>query len=426
MLKDIDNRRICEVAPGQPMNALMRQYWIPFLRTQRLEAGAAPAEVRLLGVDYVAYRSPDGTPGLVDRRCPHRCASLSLARNEEGGLRCIYHGWKYAPDGTLIEAPTELVVHQAALMKRVRLKVYPVHEAGGMLWAYLGEGNAPPFPEFEFTRLAPEQLNVKFAILPVNWLQSLESVLDSAHLGYLHSSSVQLAMTDQAKANAQDWGADTAPKLEFQDTAFGFREAAIRTRTDGSSDVRLREIVAPFYAFLPGKPDCERSLVISVPVDDGNSLQIHVTYNPFRAFREGEVEKIWFYTHPDHDDISDPAPGPLGWPQDREAMANGHFSGITNRHVFYEDFAVLQSMGPIVDRQFEHLSSTDMTVVKFRTALLRALDADAEGQEPWGRPSDPDQFATIRTEVLSVEAEGKWRDQFAERQTDRQAAVQTA
>jgi phthalate 4,5-dioxygenase oxygenase subunit len=411
MLSSAENALLTQVDPGSPMHGLMRSYWIPVLRSQRLEAGGAPVKVRLLGEDFVAYRAPDGKVGLVDERCPHRCASLSIARNEEGGLRCIFHGWKYSPDGDLIEAPTELEAHRPALMKRVKLGSYGAHEAGGLIWAYLGpRDSAPPFPEFEFTGLSPEQIDVKIAVLPFNWLQNLESVLDSAHLGYLHRSSVELAMTENAKKNAQNWGTDTAPKLEFDDTDFGFREAAIRTRPDGSADVRLREVVAPFYAFLAGNVGKERSLVIAVPVDDENSLQIHVTYNPYRAFEEGEVERIWFYTHDDKNDISDPAPGPLGWPQDREAMRNGHFSGITNRHVFYEDFAVLQSMGPIVDRRFEHLSSTDMTVVRFRKGMLKALEDKRLGDSVWGRPMDPQAYGRVRTEVFDVPQDGDWRD----------------
>ncbi|WP_232495401.1 Rieske 2Fe-2S domain-containing protein [Novosphingobium kaempferiae] len=411
MLSAADNALLTEVSPGTPMNALMRNYWIPVLRSQRLEAGGAPVKVRLLGEDFVAYRSPDGSVGLVDERCPHRCASMSIARNEEGGLRCIFHGWKYAPDGDLIEAPTELEAHRNALMKRVRLGAYSAHEAGGMIWVFLGpKDQAPPFPAFEFTGLSPEQLDIKIAILPFNWLQNLESVLDSAHLGYLHRSSVELAMTDNAKKNAENWGTDTAPKLEFDDTEFGIREAAIRSRADGSSDVRLREVVAPFYAFLAGNEGRERSLVIAVPVDDGNSLQIHVTYNPYRPFEDGEVERIWFYTHHDKNDISDPAPGPLGWPQDREAMRNGHFSGITNRHVFYEDFAVLQSMGPVVDRRFEHLSSTDMTLVRFRKGMLKALEDHRDGKGAWGRPDDAAIYGRIRTEIFDVPAGGDWRE----------------
>jgi phenylpropionate dioxygenase-like ring-hydroxylating dioxygenase large terminal subunit len=411
MLSAAENALLTQVTPGTPMHALMRSYWLPVLRSQRLEAGGAPVKVRLLGEDFVAYRSPDGSVGLVDERCPHRCASLSIARNEEGGLRCIFHGWKYSPAGDLIEAPTELEAHRGALMKRVKLGSYAAHEAGGMIWVYLGRReDAPPFPAFEFTGLAPGQIDIKIAILPFNWLQNLESVLDSAHLGYLHRSSVELAMTENAKRNAQNWGTDTAPRLEFDDTDFGFREAAIRTRADGSADVRLREVVAPFYAFLAGNVGKERSLVIAVPVDDGNSLQIHVTYNPYRAFEEGEVERIWFYTHPDKNDISDPAPGPLGWPQDREAMKNGHFSGITNRHVFYEDFAVLQSMGPVVDRRFEHLSSTDMTLVRFRKGMLKALDDQQAGNGVWGRQLDPQAYARIRTEVFDVPQGGSWRD----------------
>lgn len=404
MLKAQDNDLLTRVEPGNPMHDFMRQHWLPAMRTEPLESGGAPIKVRLLGQDYVAFRSPDGTLGLVDERCPHRCASLTLARNEEGGLRCIFHGWKFGLDGTLLDAPTEFEEHQAALRKRVRTRTYPIREAAGLVWVYLGDGDVPPLPAFEFMSLPEDQVDVRIARLPVNWLQTLESVLDSAHLGYLHRSSTELAQTDIAKRNATSQNSDTAPRLSFEELPYGFRELATRKLADGGRNVRTRIVVAPFYAFLAGQQGHEHPLVLSVPIDDENSMQMFITYNPYRAFEPGEVDKIWFCTHPNRDDMSDPAPGPLGWPQDREAMRNGHFSGITNRHVFYEDFAVLQSMGPIVDRSHEHLCHTDATIVRFRKTMLNAVNEQAEA--PFGRRGvDQAEFSGIRTEIYDVPAE---------------------
>lgn len=405
MLKAEDNDLLTRVGPGTPMHDYMRRHWLPAMRAEPLEAGGAPIKLRLLGNDYVAFRSPDGTLGLVDERCPHRCASLSIARNEEGGLRCIYHGWKFGTDGSLLDAPTEFEEHQAALRKRVKLRTYPIHEAAGLIWVYLGDdAEVPPLPAFEFMSLPADQVDVRIARLPVNWLQTLESVLDSAHLGYLHRSSTELAQTDIAKRNAASQNVDTAPRLNFEELPYGFRELAVRRLADGGRNVRTRIVVAPFYAFLAGLEGNEHPLVLAVPIDDHHAMQIFITYNPYRAFKPGEVEKIWFHTHPNRDDMSDPVPGPLGWPQDREAMRKGHFSGITNRHVFYEDFAVLQSMGPIVDRRYEHLCGTDATIVRFRKAMLSAVKEP--GEVPFGRRGvTADDFAAVRTEIYDEPAE---------------------
>lgn len=415
MLNARDNDLVTRVNPGAPLHDFMRKHWLPGLRAAALEAGGAPVKVRLLGQDYVAFRSPDGQLGFVDERCPHRCASLSVARNEEGGLRCIFHGWKFGMNGELLDAPTEFVEHQAALAKRTRVRAYPIREAGGLAWVYLGdEAEAPPLPAFEFLSLPDDQVDVRIARLPVNWLQNLESVLDSAHLGYLHRSSTEQALTEHARRNAAGQNSDTAPVLEFEDLPYGFREAAIRKLPEGRRNVRTRIVAAPFYAFLAGLEGREHPLIISVPVDDENSLQVCVTYNPYRAFEPGEIDRIWFLTHPDRDDFSDPAPGPVGWPQDREAMKAGHFSGITNRHVFYEDFAVLQSMGPIVDRRFEHLCHTDATIVRFRKALLKALNEDTNDAAPWGRKgASQDDFAAARTAIYDIEGDADWRQPAA-------------
>ena len=408
MLSQHDNEALTIVEPGAPMHALLRRYWTPVMRAARVEAGGAPVKARLLGQDYVVYRSPAGQLAMVDERCAHRCASLSLARNEPDGLRCIFHGWKFAPSGELLEAPTEAPVNQEVLKGRVRLNTYPVREAGGLIWAFLdAEAEPPPFPAFEFTALPDTQVDIRIAVLPVNWLQVMESVLDSAHLGFLHRSSMELAVTANT-ANTAGSGADTAPVLEFDRTPYGFREAAIRSKPNGQKDVRIRAVVAPYYVFLPGRPGAERQLVTTVPIDNLNCFQLIVTYNPSRPFRPGEIDALWFHTHPNRDDFSDPAPGPLGWPQDREAMGAGHFSGIVDRHVFYEDFAVLQSMGRIADRRFEHLSNTDATIVLMRRELLKALRAAGEGGPGWGLDTAVD-HAAIRTAIFELPPGAEWR-----------------
>src|SRR5918912_2134633 len=169
MLSKENNELLTRIGPGTPMGRLMRQYWMPVLRSAKLEADGAPARVRLMGQDFVAFRATDGRVGFLDERCPHRGVSLALARNEDCALRCIFHGWKIDVSGKVVETPSE--PPESNLASKVRVKHYPVKEAGGLVWGWLGEGQKPPrCPDFEFTHLPLEQVVVRKAVLNVNWV----------------------------------------------------------------------------------------------------------------------------------------------------------------------------------------------------------------------------------------------------------------
>src|SRR5690606_3568124 len=189
MLTAEENHLLTRVEGDAPMGRLMREhYWVPFLRAASLEADGAPQRIRLFGQDYVTFRAADGRVGFFDEACPHRRASLVLARNEDCALRCIFHGWKFDVSGRVVEAPTETVVPQETFVQNVRLNHYPTREAGGLLWVWLGGGEAPDFPKLPWFGIPDENLWITRTVTHCNWLQGIEGSLDSAHIGQLHNT----------------------------------------------------------------------------------------------------------------------------------------------------------------------------------------------------------------------------------------------
>src|SRR5689334_4917803 len=191
MLNKADNELLTRVGPGTPMGAMLREYWVPACRSAKLEADGAPERVRLFGENFVAFRATDGRVGFMQEACPHRCASLALARNEDNGLRCIFHGWKFSVEGKCIDAPTEPRQQRARFAESVPVRAHPTHEAGGLVWVYMGEQASPPrFPDYEFTDLTDSHVQPYRGIIRTNWLQGLEALLDSAHVTFLHSANL--------------------------------------------------------------------------------------------------------------------------------------------------------------------------------------------------------------------------------------------
>src|SRR4051812_46782504 len=187
MLSKEQNELFTRVGPGAPMGNLLRQFWVPAARSAKLEAGGAPLRVRLFGENFVAFRTPDGEAGFLEEACPHRGVSLALARNEECGLRCIFHGWKIGLEGKVLEVPSEPV--GSNLASKVRVRKIHVRDAGGVVWVWLGDGEQPPqFPNFEFTELPIENVIIRKGIVHSNWAGVLEGFLDSAHVTALHKS----------------------------------------------------------------------------------------------------------------------------------------------------------------------------------------------------------------------------------------------
>ncbi|MDF2116800.1 Rieske 2Fe-2S domain-containing protein [Roseiarcaceae bacterium H3SJ34-1] len=405
MLSVEDNERLTRVGPGTPMGDLLRELWTPAVRSASLEAEGAPKQFRLLGEDLVVFRDADGKVGVMQRQCPHRCASLALARNEGDGLRCIFHGWKFGVDGKVLDVPTEPADHREAFAQRVPVTTYPAREAGGLVWVYMGKRATPPsFYDFEF-HFPPADALVRCAIVHGNWLQGFEGQLDSAHLNFLHSTSVPRARPNNIGVML---ASDAAPRFEFIDKPYGFREAALRSMPDGSVYARIREVVLPYYSLIPGNHGEPRLVVVVVPIDDEWSAHWYYYMNPFGPVPQWYLDQAMDRSGADHDDFAaDRGDVTNAWHQDRKAMKGGHFSGIMKNFV-YEDFIIEESMGPIMDRSREFLGTSDTVIVRTRRMLLKALDDHAEGKLPFGIDQEID-YRAIRALAVRFPGETDWR-----------------
>ena len=373
-----DNELLCRVENGAPMGEMIRQhYWIPAIPSSKLDAGGRPYRLRLLGTELVAFRSPDGTVGVVDERCPHRGASLALARNEPEGLRCIYHGWKVAPGGAVVDAPNH-AGDQAQFCKHVRVHRYQAVDRGGIVWAWLGKGEtAPRFPDLPFVGLPEHQRSVTSTEVPTNWVQGVEASMDSSHVSVLHESSTQMSAGGGNQRLLMNKA--IAPKLEFEDRPYGFRYAAIRHVGDGQIYARVNNFVMPWYGLICAPNEGGPSTVFfSVPVDDVTHRAWFVHFNPTRPLGMTNMSAspdVWNFP---------PLPpgGPDdNWGQNRDLMKRGHATGFP-QHLGTEDFAMFISQGPICDRTLEQLCSADGAVLRVRQALMKSVREFKAGKTP--------------------------------------------
>lgn len=406
-----DNEMLTAVGANTPMGALLRQYWVPALRSSALERDGAPVRVTLFGDKFVAFRTTDGAAGFMDEACPHRGVSLALARNEENGLRCIFHGWKFDATGRMVDAPAEPEARREAFCQHIRTSRYAVREAAGLVWVYLGAGPAPAFPTFEFSALPPENVCIRRAVVPYNWVQGVEAHVDSSHVAFLHGGFLTKNKDKMEEATAQNLAAmmvDRAPRFEMDHTAYGLREGALRNMGKGQTYARIREIVLPFYTFIPGPEEGPFSGRISVPIDEHSSSEWYVLYNPNSPLTEGDIHTLFHGTSDDPDNFAANMGEPSNlWGQDRQAMKEGHFSGFPT-NLSFEDFVVQASMGSRVDRSKEQLSAADAIIVTVRRLLVQAAKAHAAGQAaPWNNGFD---YEAVRARSVTYTAPNTWRD----------------
>ncbi|MFZ0836712.1 MAG: Rieske 2Fe-2S domain-containing protein, partial [Xanthobacteraceae bacterium] len=274
MLSHEDNETLVRVGPGTPMGEFHRLYWIPFLLSRDLLPDGPPKRVRLLGEDLVAFRASDHAVGLVDNACAHRGAPLMYARNEECGLRCVYHGWKFDVNGQVTDMPAEPA--QSRFKDNVRIKAYPCRERNGVVWTYLGrdQANPPPLPNLEWNLVPEERCHVSMRVEECNWLQALEGEIDSAHAPILHSRI-------DGQGRLGNLVKDLRPVFECMRQEFGVSIAARRNLPDGRLYWRVNQFVLPFYTMVPPQSKFpELSGHAWVPMDDEHTLCLMFTYHP--------------------------------------------------------------------------------------------------------------------------------------------------
>jgi phthalate 4,5-dioxygenase len=412
MLTREDNELLCRIGPDAAMGKMMRRYWLPAAISSELEADGAPKRVRLMGEDLVAFRDSSNRVGLLEELCPHRGVSLTLARNEECGLRCLYHGWKFDVSGKILDMPTE--IEPQNFIDRFRATAYPVRESGGIVWAYLGPaGTEPPPPDFEFTTFPDAQNVIVKARIECNWVQCLEGVIDSAHTNYLHADTFQPAAGLANSVFRDDSllvgrpSSDGKPRFEVEDRDYGFRYAAIRrplVDPDKNIFVRTTLFIAPFHGIFAGQAGWGSHQAF-VPIDDEHTMLYFVRYNLTRPVDDAERQR--------HAAWSGFAPGvdidaefrkfrnrENDWQQDRAAMRSGtSYSGV--KGVQMEDAVVQESMGRIYDRSKEHLGTSDVAVVRMRRLMLQSLrDFVAGNAQPLGLAAPVDYSCLRATEGI--------------------------
>ena len=415
MLTAAENERLTRVGPGTPMGNLMRRYWQPALLSEELpEPDCPPVRVRLLGEDLVAFRDTNGDVGLVDAYCPHRRAPMFFGRNEECGLRCVYHGWKFDRDGTCVDMPSE--PPDSLFKTKVRIASYPTSERGGMVWAYFGPPELQPEPpDYELLRAPDTHRHVTKTFENANWLQALEGGIDTSHSSFVHNEDLG---NKKLLRNA-----DTAPRLEVEKTPYGFRYAGIRTRTTDEDYVRVYHYLMPAQQLrggVTGSAGGKKSVPtlhghVWVPIDDEHTWTFNWIYAYDPAIPLGHDDAI------EHDVYSgrgpdDYIPGTYKLKRnaendyliDRELQRTKTFTGI--KGINTQDYALQEGMGPICDRTNEHLGTSDRAIIAARQLLFEALDTVERGERPRG--TNPADYSTVRPVDLQIPHGSRWQEKL--------------
>ena len=424
MLTHEDNETLVRVGPGTPMGRLMRLHWIPFLRSSDVERDGQPHRVRLLGEDLVAFRDSSGRVGLVDHACPHRGAPMVFGRNEDDGLRCVYHGWKFGTDGRCQEMPAEPA--NSPMCSRMKITAYPVRERNGMLWAYMGPDpeKAPPLPDLEWNLVPEEQVAISIRVQECNWLQALEGEIDSAHAAILHGRVHEDGVINQWKQ-----AKDLAPTFECVPHEAGISIGSRRKLDAEHQYIRVNQFLMPFYTLVPPFSQFpELSGHAWVPIDDERTLCIMFSYHPTQPFYEktralfksghrgretGHASEGSFETRP----VTDPFP--KYWSkynrgnayQFSAALQDTYNSGLPG--LWVQDAAAQSGVAPIYDRSKEHLGTSDTGIARTRRLLLDTVGRFVkDGQRP--ASADKPQSLMWRAVSLTLPTGGNWSELGAE------------
>lgn len=400
MLSDEQNVLMCRTGSATRMGLALRRYWIPALLSSDLpEPDGDPRHVELLGEHFAAFRDTQGRVGFLDERCCHRGASLLLGHVSECGIRCIYHGWKFAVDGSVMDTPN---VADAGFKKRIRARAYPVREEGGLIWVYLGpREQCPKFTDWPWFSLPAANRLVTLHVQDCNFVQVLEGLVDSSHLGVLHSDRLKASEASDLKF-ANKVGSmrfDLAPRIEVEETEFGFHYAALRV-VGGEGGRRLQARVTAFVApFLVLNPNGDVATFV-VPMNDEKCAFFHVFWDSERPIGQEPLrsEQLRFIGLDESTATNyGIAPGVRGvkaspcrancYLQNRQTVrANQSFSGLPG--LIEEDVAVSVSAGPIRDRSREMLSVSDLAVGRLYRVLLKCARQVEHGLDPIGLDAD--------------------------------------
>ena len=395
MLTETDNILLTRTGQKTPMGDLFRRFWQPVLLSAQLpERDGPPVRLTVLGEDLRAFRTTDGSIGLVSPRCPHRGADLFFGRNEEGGIRCAYHGWKFNINGRCLALPTmEPGPARDRTEQNVHLLAYPTREQGGFVWAYLGpHEHIPPLPELEFTTLPSTHIFVSKKLQQCNWAQACEGGLDTAHFSFLHmaisdTEEVTARLLTKVSSNTDTvrWMRnDGAPRFTILDHPAGLVLGAVRHGEPGENYWRISQFLMPNHGLTPNAfPGENYHGQCWVPIDDMSCWIYNYTWNPDRPLTEAEHDRFsagsGIHARVDADYI------PIRRREndyliDRAKQKTESYTGIEG--VSEQDACIQDSQGLIADRSTEHLGPTDMGIVRFRRLILDSARALVRGEPP--------------------------------------------
>lgn len=400
MLTAADNERLTRVGPGTPMGEVMRRYWLPVLLPEELpEPDCPPVRVKLLGEELVAFRDTHGKVGLLDRYCPHRLVDLFFGRNEECGLRCVYHGWKFDVAGNVTDMPAE--PENSPMRRETKIKAYPVLEWGGLIWAYLGDpAHQPPRPpELEWGLVPASQRHIGKRFQKSNWAQAVEGGIDSSHVGILHSvvnpPDGKTSFGDRqvsAVPGAPYLATDRAPKFFVRPTEPGMTIGARRNATEDEYYWRITQFFAPFYTMISRRGSTGPIAGHAwVPIDDEHTWTFTMHWDPDEDLPSQDEFDHLHVNVPVRDDGSYvPIHGAHdNYGIDRELQRNGNTTGIVG--IGLQDQALQETMGAIADRTRENLASGDTAIVAFRKLML-AQTKILESGGTFELPQKPEAF----------------------------------
>jgi phthalate 4,5-dioxygenase oxygenase subunit len=386
MLTRDENELLCRVGPGTPMGELMREYWLPGLLSSELPGrDSDPRRIMLLGEPLIAFRDTNGEVGLLQNNCPHRGASLFFGRNEESGLRCVYHGWKFDTAGNCVDMPNEPA--ESDFRTKVSALAYPTRERGGIIWVYMGARtaeNLPPLPDLEGNMLPDDQTGIGIFQRECNWMQALEGDIDTAHVGFLHQGAISADSVPEGS-----WAkyalSDRAPRFKVLDVDGGVTYGTFRPADPGNTYWRVAHFLFPFYTMVAaGVLGLKVAVRAWVPIDDNHCFGLSMsklgTQGRQRSGQPGD-NLVDAPLRPDSTDwygrFRFDANARNDFRIDRDKQRGGKsYTGIPS--VSLEDHAVTESMGPIYDRTSEHLGSSDAMIIRTRRRLMAAAAAVRE------------------------------------------------
>ena len=412
MLTREDNELLARTGPGTPMGELFRRFWWPIAMIGDLgDPDGDPIRIKLLGENLVAYRDTNNDVGVMDFYCPHRRAGMFFGRNEECGLRCVYHGWKFDKDGNCTDMPSEPA--ESNFKDKVKITAYPARDYADLLWVYMGPKELQPeLPRFEWAELPAENRVTSMWLQDSNWMQSLEGDLDTSHISFNHkyfqAEAAPLSAQTPTRGLPLAW-TDGAPRLTVQETDYGFIYGARRDAGEGEFYWRCTQVMWPMYSLIPS-PVFPKGGHGWVPVDDEHNMVIQYAYNPERPFTpeerearlnaplgktfqqfkltDGYIVDCWRAERTiDNDYLID-----------REMQKTVNFTGIMN--VREQDMAMTDTMGPIADRTKEHLGTSDTAIIAARRMLMKMVRDLQEGVEPHV-PSHP---ASVNVRAIDIQS----------------------